>query len=94
MGEGWEAIVDDMEKELMNGGYVAVGEVGVDLYWDKSRRDDQLKAFARQLRIASRLHLPVIIHCREALADTVQVISEVKPEAPWCSTVSQEAKKT
>ena len=82
VGEGWEAIVDDMEKELMNGGYVAVGEVGVDLYWDKSRRDDQLKAFARQLRIASRLHLPVIIHCREALADTVQVISEVKPEAP------------
>ncbi len=82
VGEGWEAIVDDMEKELMNGGYVAVGEVGDDLYWDKSRRDDQLKAFARQLRIASRLHLPVIIHCREALADTVQVISEVKPEAP------------
>ena len=32
VGEGWEAIVDDMEKELMNGGYVAVGEVGVDLY--------------------------------------------------------------
>ena len=77
--DDWEKVVDDMEKSLEKGGFVAVGEVGMDLYWDKSREGQQLKAFARQLRIADRLRLPVIIHCREALDETLTVIKEVSP---------------
>ena len=82
VGDDWETVVDDMERLLDDGGFVAVGEVGIDLYWEKDRKAEQMQAFARQLRIASRLNLPVIIHCREALEETLQVISEVQPDVP------------
>lgn len=77
--DGWRDIVDGMETLLRTGGYVAVGEVGIDLYWDKSHKDEQTEAFARQLEIAESLSLPVIIHCREALGETLSVIESVKP---------------
>lgn len=76
---GWEEVVDRMERLLDAGGFVAVGEVGIDLYWEKEHRALQMEAFARQLRIAERLGLPVIIHCREALDETLEVIASVKP---------------
>lgn len=79
VGDGWEKIVDEMEIELESGGYVAIGEVGMDLYWDKTYRKEQMAAFARQLRIAEKHDLPVIIHCREALDETLEVIGKVKP---------------
>ncbi|MDE6078092.1 MAG: TatD family hydrolase [Muribaculaceae bacterium] len=82
VGPDWERVVDEMEQLLDKGGFVAVGEIGIDLYWEKEHRIEQMQAFARQLRIASRLGLPVIIHCREALDETLQVISEVRPDVP------------
>ncbi len=80
INENWEKIVDDMEKELATGDYVAIGEVGMDLYWDKTYRKEQMEAFARQLRMAEKYGLPVIIHCREALDETLEVIGKVKPD--------------
>ena len=59
-----------------------VKNINKNLYWEKEHRIEQMQAFARQLRIASRLGLPVIIHCREALDETLQVISEVRPDVP------------
>lgn len=82
VGDDWEKIVEEMEVLLEKGGFVAVGEVGIDLYWEKERRDDQIKAFRRQLEIAERLRLPVIIHNREANEETVEVIRQVKPTVP------------
>lgn len=79
LGEDWRKTVDLMEELLERGEVVAVGEVGIDLYWDASRRADQIEAFRRQLRIASRLALPVIIHCREGLDDTIAAIEAEKP---------------
>ena len=79
VGDDWETEVDAMEKSLEEGGCVAVGEVGMDLYWDTSRKAEQMEAFARQMRIADRLGLPVIIHCREALDETLAVIRDVNP---------------
>ncbi len=61
---------------------VAIGEVGMDLYWDVTFRAEQAEAFAEQLRLAERHRLPVIIHCREALDDTLAVIARVKPTVP------------
>lgn len=54
---------------------VAVGEVGVDLYWDKALRKLQIEAFEAQLDEAARRNLPVIIHCREALDEVVTALS-------------------
>lgn len=82
VGEDWELVVDEMERLLDTGGFVGVGEVGIDLYWDKSRKEEQMQAFGRQLKIAERLKLPVIIHCREALDETLEVIGSVNPGVP------------
>lgn len=66
--------VREIENVIGEGGYVAVGEIGMDLYWDKSRVDEQMHVFEHQMAFASRLGLPVIIHCREALDETLEVI--------------------
>lgn len=79
VGEDWEGIAAAMEEKLEGGGFVAVGEVGIDLYWDKTRRRQQMEAFTRQLRTAGRLHLPVIIHCREGLDETLECIDAARP---------------
>lgn len=79
VADNWAAEVDRMEALIGEGGFSAVGEVGVDLYWDKTRREAKMEAFSRQIRIAERFGLPVIIHCREALDETLEVIGSVKP---------------
>lgn len=56
--------------------YCAVGEIGIDLYWDKTYRNEQCLAFAEQVRWAQQLNLPIIIHCREALDTTIEVLQQ------------------
>jgi len=70
--------LDLVEKRLEQGGYVAVGEIGIDLYWDKTRLDDQIIAFKRQIRLAKKFNLPIVIHCREAFDEIFQVLEEEK----------------
>lgn len=54
--------------------FVAIGEIGIDLYWDKTFRDKQMQIFERQMQIAASLGLPAIIHCREGLDEALEVI--------------------
>ena len=54
---------------------VAIGEIGLDYYWDPEHREEQKSLFARQLELALKLDMPVIIHDREAHADTLEVLS-------------------
>ncbi len=56
--------------------YVAVGEIGIDLYWDKTFEDRQMQVLDTQFKVALRLGKPVIIHCREGLDQTLEVLSE------------------
>lgn len=62
------------------GRFVAVGEIGIDLYWDKAFRNEQMEALRRQFDVAVGRDLPVIIHCREGLDETLEVIDS--GEAP------------
>lgn len=55
---------------------VAVGEIGLDYYWDNVSHDIQKKWFIRQLALARELNLPVLIHSREAALDTMDIIKE------------------
>ena len=55
---------------------VAVGEIGLDYYWDNEPREVQKKWFIRQLELARELDLPVLIHSREAAADTMEIMKE------------------
>ncbi|MHC4243892.1 MAG: TatD family hydrolase [Planctomycetota bacterium] len=64
-------------KELAQGEkVVALGETGLDFHYNFSRPSDQKRAFAAQLTIAKELNLPVIIHCREAFDDTMEILDQ------------------
>ena len=80
--DDWENFLHIVEKELSTGNYVAVGEIGVDLYWDKTKIEEQKKAFAQQLQLAQKYNLPVIIHSRDAFEETMEVIEKTKPTVP------------
>lgn len=56
--------------------YIAVGEIGLDFYWDQTFRTEQLDAFARQLEWAVRYHLPVMIHARSAHQELVETMRQ------------------
>lgn len=76
VGELDEEKMQRMEKLLSGEKMVAVGEIGLDYYWDKEKRDLQKKWFIRQLELARQLDLPVIIHSREAAADTMEIMKQ------------------
>lgn len=63
-----------MESLLQEEKIVAVGEIGLDYYWDNESHDTQKMWFIRQLQLARRLNLPVNIHSREAAADTMEIL--------------------
>ncbi|MFY7666633.1 TatD family hydrolase [Flavobacterium sp.] len=64
--------------ELKKGGYMAVGEIGVDLYWDTSTLNWQLEAFRTQIDWALELDLPINIHCREAFNEIFEVLESYR----------------
>lgn len=82
--EDYRDVLDEMERTLREnpGRFSAIGEVGIDLYWDNSRRVEQSEAFERQLGWAREFSLPVIIHCREGLDDTLDILSRFAKEEP------------
>ncbi len=65
-----------MERLLSEDKIVAVGEIGLDYYWDKESHEEQKRWFIRQLELARRKNLPVNIHSREAAADTMEIMKQ------------------
>lgn len=65
-----------IEANLHRPGIIAVGEIGLDYYYDQSPRDEQREAFRAQLEIAARHQMPVEIHTRDAEEDTVAILKE------------------
>lgn len=58
----------------------AVGETGMDLYWDKTYLAQQRKAFVAQIRLAKKFKLPIVIHCRDAFDEIFEVLAEEKDD--------------
>ncbi len=54
--------------------FYAVGEIGIDLYWDKSTLEIQKIAFKKQIQLAKKYKLPIVIHCREAFDEIFEVL--------------------
>ncbi|MBR3002701.1 MAG: TatD family hydrolase [Clostridia bacterium] len=73
--ELWKSI-DEIRELAKNKNVVAIGEIGLDYYWSKDNRNIQLEAFKRQIEIANELNLPIVIHTRDAVMDTLQVLKE------------------
>lgn len=65
-----------VEELLATGRYHAVGEIGIDLYWDKTYLAQQEEAFRQQVRWAKDLGLPVAIHCRESFNEVFRIVEE------------------
>ncbi len=69
-----------LEEQCRQPGIVAVGEIGLDYYWDEPEREIQKKWFRRQLLLAEKEKLPVIIHSRDAAQDTFHIMQDMKCE--------------
>ena len=67
--------------------YIAVGEIGIDLYWDKTYCDEQMQALEQQFNWATESNIPVIIHCREGLDEILEVLDgmSTKPQGVFHS---------
>lgn len=79
--DSWQDNLNAMQQ-MLPGDFCAIGEVGIDLYHDSSRRQEQIEAFKQQLEWAAEYRLPLIIHCREGLDDTLQVLEDFDRELP------------
>ena len=69
-----------VEQELANRKFYAIGEIGIDLYWDKTHLKEQQIAFRRQIQLAKKYKLPIVIHCREAFDEIFEILEEEKSE--------------
>ena len=75
--KGFENELSVIKNHLFNGKYSAVGEIGIDLYWDKSTLPMQQIAFKEQIIWAKEINLPIVIHARESYQEIFDVIDEV-----------------
>ena len=76
--ENFKEELQHVEEMLSKRHFYAVGEIGIDLYWDKSTLEIQKEAFKYQIELAKQYKLPIVIHCREAFDEIFEVLEEVK----------------
>lgn len=67
-----------IEKLLSKRPFVAIGEIGIDLYWDTSTLNIQQVAFRHQIKLAKQYKLPIVIHCRESFDEIFDILEEEK----------------
>ncbi len=65
---------EEIERLANNGRVVGIGEIGLDYYWNKENKELQKEVFIKQIKIANKLNLPIVIHTREAVMDTIEIL--------------------
>ena len=75
-----EKNLKELRKLAINKKCVAIGEIGLDYYWNKENKELQKEAFISQINIANELKLPIVIHSRDAVQDTIDVLKSNKVE--------------
>ena len=78
--DNFEEELNHIEKLLAGRRFWAIGEIGIDLYWDKSTLEIQKRAFKHQIGLAKQYKLPIVIHCRESFDEIFEVLEEEKSE--------------
>lgn len=78
--ENFEEELKHVEEELDKRKFYAVGEIGIDLYWDKSTLGIQQEAFKKQIQFAKDRELPIVIHCRNAFDEIFEVLDSEKDD--------------
>lgn len=75
-----ETTIDDIEKLAKHEKCVAIGEIGLDYYWVNDNKEQQQKIFIKQIELAKKLKLPIIVHDRDAHEDTLNILKATKPK--------------
>ncbi|SFB81435.1 TatD DNase family protein [Zunongwangia mangrovi] len=78
--ENYKSELQFIENQFQQRDFIAVGEIGIDLYWDKSTLQIQQEAFRYQIQLAKKYKLPIVIHCREAFDEVFEILEEEKGE--------------
>ncbi len=76
--ELWIMLDQIKQIAMSNKKVIAIGEIGLDYYWNEENKELQRLAFQKQIEIANELNLPIVIHTREAVMDTLQILKEVE----------------
>lgn len=76
--ENYKEELDLVKSELERRDYLAIGEIGIDLYWDKTFYNEQVLVFRQQLEWALEYQLPVIIHVRDSFRDSMNALEEFR----------------
>ena len=74
--ELWKQLTEIKDLAKNNKKVLAIGEIGLDYYWNTDNKEIQKKAFVEQIKIANELDLPIVIHTRDAVMDTIQILKE------------------
>lgn len=77
VGENYQADLVEIKKALFSNPCVAVGEIGMDLYWDKTFISEQADAFRTQILWSKELKLPIVIHARDAFDEIFEIVDEL-----------------
>ncbi|MES3019570.1 MAG: TatD family hydrolase [Bacteroidota bacterium] len=78
--ENFEEELDLITRAKDQAKIYAIGEIGIDLYWDKTTLPFQQRAFRQQIAWAKDLNLPIVIHCREAFDEIFEILSELRDD--------------
>ncbi len=78
--ENYEDELSQIHQAVKNNKVFAIGEIGMDLYWDKTFIKEQKNAFRTQIAWAKELDLPIVIHCRDAFDEVFEVLEDLKDE--------------
>lgn len=81
--ENCEAELKHVRNELNTGNYCAIGEIGIDLYWDKTFIEEQKETFKIQCNWAKELGLPIIIHVRDSFNEVFEIVDELNDDKLW-----------
>ncbi|EKY12417.1 hydrolase, TatD family [Capnocytophaga sp. oral taxon 332 str. F0381] len=76
--ENYKEELTHVENLMPTHSFCAIGEIGIDLYWDKTFLKEQQEAFAWQIQLAKKHQLPIVIHCREAFDEVFEVLESEK----------------
>jgi TatD DNase family protein len=72
-----------IENNLHNQKFIAIGEIGIDLYWDKTFLEQQMDALSMQIDLARKFSLPLVIHCRESFDEIIKIIQLKYDGSPY-----------
>jgi TatD DNase family protein len=76
--EDYSEQLDILREKFSGHNYIAIGEIGIDLYWDKTFLKEQLSAFRSQLQFALEKDLPAVVHCRDSFPEVLSVMEEFR----------------